>query len=406
MGTRALNATTDVSVDFDRLIARDGTASVKHDGRASYFGTTAVTPLWVADMDFAAPPAVLEALAARAAHPVFGYSLYPDGAFDALTGWLATRHRWSVARESVLMCPGVVPTLYAAVQAFAAEGEGVIVQPPVYPPFFSAIRDTGRRVIENPLLERDGRWTLDLDHLERCAADGAKLLLLCSPHNPVGRVWSHDELEGMLGVARRHGLVVLADEIHHDLIYPGHTHIPLATLAQPGDRIVTTVAPSKTFNIPGLGLSALIADDAERRAIENVFGLLHVSASNPFSVAAFEAAYRDGGPWLDALMRYLDTTRDEVIDRITRTMHGIHPVAPEGTYLMWLDCRGLGLDDSTLRDFFIRDAGLGLNPGISFGTGGSGHMRLNLASPRPVIRSALDRLDTALRARPHDSLRQ
>ncbi len=399
MGTRALNGTTDVSVDFDRLIARDGTASVKHDGRGSYFGTTAVTPLWVADMDFAAPPAVLDALAARAAHPVFGYSLYPDGAFDALTGWLASRHRWTVARESVLMCPGVVPTLYAAVQAFAAEGEGVIVQPPVYPPFFSAIRDTGRRVIENPLIERDGRWTVDLDHLDACAADGAKLLLLCSPHNPVGRVWSREELEGMLGVARRHGLVVLADEIHHDLIYPGHTHIPLATLAQPGDRIVTTVAPSKTFNIPGLGLSALIADDAERRAIEKVFGRLHVSASNPFSVAAFEAAYRDGGPWLDALMTYLAGTRDAVVQFAAQRLPGIRAVQPEGTYLMWLDCRALGLNDRALRDFFVGGAQVGMNPGITFGTGGSGFMRLNLGSPRAVVLDALGRIEQALSKR-------
>ena len=397
MGARALKP----DFDFDRVIARDGTASVKHDGRAAVFGTDAVTPLWVADMDFAAPPAVVDALAARAQHPVYGYTLYPDGAFDALTRWLAARHGWTVAREQVYMCPGVVPTLYAAVQAFTKPGDNVIVQPPVYPPFFSAIRDTGRRVVENPLVERGGRWTMDFDQLEHCAARaGSKLLLLCSPHNPVGRVWSHEELDTLLAVARRHGLVVLADEIHADLLYPGVRHVPLATLARAGDRVLTTVAPSKTFNVPGLGLSALIAEDADREAIGRVFGGLHVSASNPFSVAAFEAAYRDGGPWLDALMGYLETTRDETISHITHAMPGIHPVAPEGTYLMWLDCRGLGLDDSALRRFFIRDAGLGLNPGISFGTGGSGHMRLNLASPRTVIRTALERLEAALRTLP------
>jgi cystathionine beta-lyase len=395
-----------VSFDFDHPINRDGTASVKHDGRAAVFGTDAVTPLWVADMDFAAPPAVVDALAARAQHPVYGYTLYPDGAFDALTRWLAARHGWTVAREQVYMCPGVVPTLYAAVQAFTKPGDNVIVQPPVYPPFFSAIRDTGRRVVENPLIERDGRWTMDFDQLESCAARaGSKLLLLCSPHNPVGRVWSHEELDTLLAIARRHRLVVLADEIHADLTYPGVRHLPLATLARTGDRILTTVAPSKTFNVPGLGLSALIGADDDRRAVERVFGGLHVSASNPFSVTAFEAAYRDGGPWLDALMAYLETTRDEVMDRITHTLRGIHPVAPEGTYLMWLDCRGLGLDDSALRDFFIHEAGLGLNPGISFGTGGSGHMRLNLASPRPVIRAALDRLETALRTLPQPAAR-
>ncbi|WP_051079108.1 MalY/PatB family protein [Methyloversatilis thermotolerans] len=377
-------------------LRRDGTASVKHDGRTEVFGTDAVVPLWVADMDFAAPPAVTEALLARARHPVYGYTLYPDAAFDALMRWLAARHGWNVAREHIHFCPGVVPTLYAAVQAFTRPGDLVIVQPPVYPPFFSAVRDTGRRVAENPLIERDGRWTMDFDHLEGCAARaGAKLLLLCSPHNPVGRVWSHEELDRLLEIARRHDLVVLSDEIHADLLYPGVRHVPLATLTRPGDRVLTAVAPSKTFNIPGLGLSALIADDAERKAVEAAFGQLHVGASNPFSLAALEAAYRDGGPWLDALMRYLEATRDEVINTLAHRLPRIHAYAPEGTYLMWLDCRALGLDDAALRDLFVHDAGLGLNAGISFGSGGSGHMRLNLASPRAVIRDALERLRRA-----------
>lgn len=387
--------------DFDHPINRDGTASVKHDGRAAVFGTEAVTPLWVADMDFAAPPAVTEALIERARHPVYGYTAYPDGAFEALERWLAARHGWNVAREHIHFCPGVVPTLYAAVQAFTRPGDNVIVQPPVYPPFFSAIRDTGRRVVENPLVERDGRWTMDFDQLEGCAARaGSKLLLLCSPHNPVGRVWTHEELDRLLDIARRHELVVLADEIHADLTYPGVRHTPLATLARSGDRVLTTVAPSKTFNIPGLGLSALIADEAEREPVARAFGQLHVSASNPFSLAALEAAYRDGGPWLDALMAYLETTRDEVIDVLAHRLPLVHAYAPEGTYLMWLDCRPLGLDDAALRDFFIREAGLGLNPGTTFGTGGSGHMRLNLASPRAVIRDALERLEQAVARRP------
>ncbi len=384
------------SFDFDQPVPRDGTASVKHDGRAAMFGTAHVTPLWVADMDFAAPPPVVAALTERARHPVYGYTLCPESAFEALQRWLAARHGWNAPREHIQMCPGVVPTLYAAVQAFTRPGEHVIVQPPVYPPFFSAIRDSGRRVVENPLIERDGRWTMDFDQLESCAAQGgSRLLFLCSPHNPVGRVWSHEDLDTVLAIARRHGLIVLSDEIHADLTYPGVRHIPLATLARPGDRVLTTVAPSKTFNVPGLGLSALIADDTERRAMERAFGMLHVGASNPFSVVAFEAAYRDGGPWLDALMSYLESTRDELIDFVTHRLPGIHPVAPEGTYLIWLDCRGLGLDDDALRDFFIA-AGLGLNPGASFGTGGSGHMRLNLASPRAVIRDALTRLEAAL----------
>jgi cysteine-S-conjugate beta-lyase len=382
--------------DFDRIIDREHTASVKYDGRKAVFGSDDVLPLWVADMDFAAPPAVLDALAARAAHPVYGYTLCPDSATDALTGWLAARHGWRVARDAIAMCPGVVPTLYAAVQAFTAPGEGVIVQPPVYPPFFGAIRDSARQLIENPLVEHDGGYTMDLAHLEKCAAAGAKLLLLCSPHNPVGRVWTREELDGVLDVARRHGLVVLSDEIHADLIHPGEQHIALATLAQHGDRIVTAVAPSKTFNVPGLGLSALVAEQRERSAIEHVFARLHVGNGNPFSIAAFEAAYRGGAPWLDALMQYVAGTRDKVMAFAHEHLPGIRVVRAQGTYLLWLDCRALGLDDARLRDFFVREARVGMNPGISFGTGGSGHMRLNIGAPRAVVRSALERIAAAL----------
>jgi cystathionine beta-lyase len=385
-----------MSFDFDRVIPREETASVKWDGRRAQFGRADVLPLWVADMDFAAPPAVVEALAARAAHPVYGYSLYPDALYAALADWLAERHGWEIKPGWVLWVPGVVPSLFAAVQAFAAPGEGVIVQPPVYHPFFSAVRDTGRAVVENPLRLVDGRYAMDLDHLEGCATK-ARLLLLCSPHNPVGRVWTAEELRAVLDIARRHDLVVLADEIHHDLVYPGARHRPLAALADDPRAVVTAVAPSKTFNIPGLALSALVVPDPERRdALKRVFAQFHVSASNPFSMAAFVAAYRQGGPWLDALLAYLATTRAEVLDFAARRLPGIRAMAPEGTYLVWLDCRGLGLDDAALQRFFLDRARLGMNPGIGFGTGGSGFMRLNIGAPRSVIRAALARMEAAL----------
>ncbi len=385
-----------MSFDFDQTIPREGTASVKYDGRTAYFGTADVTPLWVADMDFAAPPAVTAALAARAAHPIYGYTRYPDSLYDALIGWMQQRHGWPVKREWIVMCPGVVPSLHAAVMAFAQTGEGVIVQPPVYFPFFSAVTSSARRLIENPLRLIGGRYQIDFDHLEHCAANGAKLLLLCSPHNPVGRVWQPDELVEMLRIARRYKLVVLSDEIHADLVYPDRHHTVLVTLADESDRLITAVAPSKTFNIPGLGLSCLIIPDPElRAAIGAVFTSLHVSASNPFSIVAFEAAYRDGGAWLDALMAYLQDTRDFVLDYACRHLPGIRPIAPEGTYLVWLDCRGMQLSDAALRDFFIHQAKLGMNPGTVFGTGGSGFMRLNLASPRHIIAEALARVSHA-----------
>lgn len=383
--------------DFDRVIARADTASVKFDARLEVFGSAEVIPLWVADMDFASPDVVVQALRERAEHPVYGYSLYPTPAYEALIQWLQVTQGWRVQREHVLMCPGVVPSLYAAVQAFTAVGEAVIVQPPVYLPFFSAITESGRRVLENPLILQDGVYSMDIAQLERCARSGARLLLLCSPHNPVGRVWREEELQAVLRISRQYGLVILSDEIHADLIYEGHRHLPLAALATHGEPVITAVAPSKTFNIPGLGLSALIATDSgHRQQLQRVFDRLHVSASNPFSVAAFTAAYERGEPWRNELMNYLKTTRDELVEFVQTYLPGIDVVVPEGTYLIWLDCRGLGMADAQLRQFFIEQAGVGLSPGIGFGESGSGFMRLNMASPRAVIAGALERMRQAL----------
>lgn len=389
-----------MSIDFDRVIGRNGTSSVKHDGSSAYFGTADVLPLWVADMDFAAPEAVTRALTERAAHPVYGYTLYPDSLYDALTDWLKKRHGWEVQREWIVMAPGVVPSLFATVMAYAEPGEGVIVQPPVYFPFFSAVTTNGRRLVQNPLRLEQGRYSIDFDHLEQCASDGARLLLLCSPHNPVGRVWSRAELLEVLRIARRHDLTILSDEIHADLVYPGEHHTSLATLAKDSDKVITAVAPSKTFNIPGLGLSCLIAPDpAHRDALKKVFDSLHMGNTNPFSIAAFEAAYRGGEVWLDSLLIYLAGNRDFVSGYLARHLPAIRLIQPEGTYLLWLDCRELKMSDAQLRDFFVKQAHVGMNPGTAFGQGGSGFMRLNIASPRSVIADALARIAQAFKAR-------
>jgi cystathionine beta-lyase len=383
--------------DFDRLIPRGGTDSFKHDGRAAYFGTADVLPLWVADMDFASPEAVTRALQERAAHPIYGYTQYSESAYEALMQWLKQRHGWDVQREWIVMAPGVVPSLFASVLAFAKEGEGVIVQPPVYFPFFSAVTTNQRHLVENPLRLVGDRYEIDFGHLEQCAAGGARLMLFCSPHNPVGRVWSKDELLELLRITRRHDITILSDEIHADLVYPGERHIALATLAEEGDKIITTVAPSKTFNIPGLGLSCVICQDAtHRQAITRAFETLHVSNTNPFSIVAFEAAYRGGEAWLDSLLAYLLGNRDFVSDYIARHLSAIKIIQAEGTYLLWLDCRGLGMSDAELRDFFVCEAKVGMSPGTAFGKCGSGFMRLNIASPRHVIAEALGRLKRAL----------
>jgi cystathionine beta-lyase len=296
--------------------------------------------------------------------------------------------------------PGAVTALHAAILAATLPGDKVIVQSPVYHPFFSAVTTTGRVLVENPLRFDQGRYTMDLDHLEQLAASGARHLILCSPHNPVGRVWQVSELAGVLDIARRYQMTIVSDELHADLVYPGIRHTPLARLATVDDRLITIVAPSKTFNIPGLGLSAMIVPDRDRRrALQGVFHQLHVQATNPFSIVAFEAAYRDGEPWLLSLLNYLTGTRDLVRAYLEEHLPEIKWVEPEGTYLLWLDCRALHMNDRALQDFMVKDAHVGLSPGIQFGQPGSGFMRMNIGAPRKTILQALAQIHTAWAAR-------
>lgn len=381
--------------DFDHEINREGSNSVKYDGRQSMFGRNDVIPVWVADMDFAAPPAVTRALAQRAAHPIYGYTLFPDSLYDALIDWMQRRHGWAIQRDWIVMCPGVVPSINAAVMAFTQPGESVIIQPPVYFPFFSAVTQTGRKLIQNPLRLEKGGYIIDFEYLEQLAK-GARLLLLCSPHNPVGRVWQPAELERLLQIAEQHDLTIFSDEIHADLIYPGNLHYALAALSGHSARIITAVAPSKTFNIPGLNLSALIIPDKSiRTAITQVFDNVHVSASNPFSITAFEAAYREGEAWLEALLVYLRDTRDVVETFLAEHLPEIKVIKAEGTYLLWLDCRAMNMSDAQLKKFFICEAGVGMSPGTLFGEEGSGFMRLNIGAPRQTVLGVLERIRQA-----------
>ena len=384
-----------MTINFDRMIQREQTASLKHDGRKGYFGKDDVIPLWVADMDFAAPEAVTQALIARAEHPVYGYTMYPDSMFEAMQSWFQQRHNWQIDRRSIVMCPGVVPSLYAVIQGLTEPGDKVIIQPPVYHPFFTTITKSERELVLNPLQLKDGLYRMDLEHFEQCAADGAKLLLLCSPHNPAGRVWQQEELESLLAIAAKYNVTIVSDEIHADLTYPNEHHIPLAAIA--GDvSVVSTVSPSKSFNIPGLGLSAMVINDPEqRRLINGVFESWHISAANPFSISAFEAAYRSGADWLDQLMLYLDTTRNNVAEFIKQSVPKLKVLPSQGTYLLWLDCRDLALSDEELRLFFINEAKVGMNPGVTFGEVGSGFMRMNIAAPRQVIMEACQRIADA-----------
>ncbi len=383
--------------NFDLKINRADSSSLKYDGRQDMFDNSTVIPLWVADMDFAAPAAVTRALSERSIHPIYGYTLFPDSLYESLIEWLAQSHGWhGVRREWIVMCPGVVPSLHASSMAFSKPNESIIVQPPVYFPFFSAVTTTGRNLVLNPLLIKNNRYTIDFDQLEECAKR-ARILFLCSPHNPVGRVWNEKELKNIIRISKKNNLIIFSDEIHADLVFSENKHQMLAALAEDPTNIITAVAPSKTFNIPGLNLSALIIpSEKHRNLINNVFETLHINASNPFSIVAFEAAYREGRPWLLKLLPYLQDTRDFVEQYLRDHLPKIRLIKPEGTYLLWLDCRKLGMKDTELHNFFVNKAGVGMSPGTIFGEGGSGFMRMNIGTPRHIITDALENIKKAL----------
>jgi cystathionine beta-lyase len=385
--------------DFDQSIIRAGSGAQKYDNRQQIFGRPDVIPLWVADMDFAVPPAVSEALTNRAAHPVFGYHQFPESLFQAMQSWYQQRFNWQIERQHILMCPGVVPSIHAVINALTEPGDGVIVQSPVYFPFFSAVTESGRQLVLNPLQETAEGYQMNLPQLEAQAKAGAKLLLLCSPHNPVGRVWRDTELHALLAIAEQYDVIIISDEIHMDLVFAGNRHIPLTTLAKAG-RVITTVSASKTFNIAGLNLSSLIIEEpVQRRAIEAEFKRWHVSAANPFSIVATEAAYQHGAAWLDALLVYLAQSHDWIADFFKAKLPKIHIKPIEGTYLLWLDCRELGLDDKKLRQFFVEGCAVGMNPGAMFGEGGSGFMRMNIAAPLALLQQACQQIATAYQQR-------
>lgn len=387
--------------DFDRVIDRRGTGCEKWDFMEAVFKAKDLVPLWVADMDFASPPEVVRALVRRAEHGVFGYTGYTDGYFNAVTGWMLRRHGWEIRREWVVPCPGVVPALNALVRTFTRPGDRVIVQQPVYHPFMLAAENNGRRVINNELRLDGGRYVMDLDDLEKkAAAHRARMLILCSPHNPVGRLWTRGELEELGRVCADHGLLVVSDEIHSDLVLGGRRHVPFASVSDAlAARSVVCTAPSKTFNLAGLQTANLIIPDAKLRAeyiaAQEECGFF---SANAFGAVALEAAYAHGEEWLDALIGYIEANLRFLADYITDRLPGVRLIEPEATYLAWLDFRDLGMDSRALKDFLRRRAAVALGEGHIFGRGGEGFARVNMACPRALLEEGFDRLERAVKA--------
>ena len=381
--------------NFDEIVDRQGTACFKYDGRQRVFGRADVLPLWVADMDVLTPPFVLERLRARCQHPVMGYT-FRDGAYNkAIVWWYAERHGWAIQGRWIKFCPGVVAGLSHAVRAFTEPGDAVIIQTPVYHPFYSAVTNNGRRLALNPLINRDGHYTMDLEHLAQLAAAGAKMLILCSPHNPVGRVWSREELEALGQVCTRYGLLVVADEIHSDLIFAGHRHVSIAAISDDlAQRTITFGSASKTFNIAGLTCGfAIIPNDGLRKRYAAEMEASGAGSGNLFGFEALKAAYTPAGAeWLDELMAYFAGNVDLVEQTLQSQLPSVRMERPEGTYLLWLDFSAWGLDAERLRHRLVDEALLGLNAGTEFGTEGATYQRMNIACSRATVREALSRL--------------
>jgi cystathionine beta-lyase len=387
--------------NFDEVLHREGTGCIKYDARKAYFGTDNLIPLWVADMDFRSPGFISEAIRERTKHGVFGYFLKPESYYQAIIDWMSIRHAWIIPKDWILFAPGVVPALNMAVLAYTQPGDKIIIQPPVYFPFFTAIKNHDREISNNPLKEKDGTYSMDFEQLESIIDEKTKMFILCSPHNPVGRVWRREELLTLAEICLKHDILILSDEIHADLTFNGFKHIATASLSEAiAERTVSFIAPSKTFNLAGLATSNLIIPNKDLRdQYTKLMDNLHVASGNIFGVLATEVGYRYGLEWLNQLMEYLQTNLDFLTEFIRDKLPQIKVIRPEATYLVWLDFRALGLSQKELKEFLSEKVGLGLNDGTTFGSGGEGYMRINIACRKSLLIEALDKLYRALESR-------
>ena len=384
--------------DFETIIDRRGTGCLKWDAWSRRGHAADDLPLWVADMDFKTVPAAMDALVERVQHGVYGYTMATDGYYEAVQNWFATRHGWRPEREWFVKTPGVVFALAMAVTAFTQPGDAVVIQPPVYYPFRLMIQDNGRKMATSPLAYENGRYAMDYEGFERTLKEsGAKLFILCNPHNPVGRCWSEDELRRIGEICLRHHVLVVADEIHADFARKGFRHVPYASLGEEfANNAVICTAPSKTFNLAGLQLSNIFIPNPDlRAAFKRTLGRTGYDEPSVFGVTATQACYEHGAEWLDQLKEVLDVNLG-VLEAAVGRMDGVRLVPLESTYLPWLDCSGLGLDDAGIKRLVEQDAKLWLDLGTMFGPEGSGFVRMNLASPTTMVEDACARLEGAV----------
>ena len=379
-------------------INRQGTYTTKYDDAKKKFGTDDLLPLWVADMDLASPMCVQETIKKRASHPLYGYTVYPDAYYEAIQGWMKKRFDWHIEKEWIVPCYGVVPSINFAINAYSEEGDGIIIQTPLYPPFASSVKHKKRKVLDNTLLYKNGRYQIDFDDFEAKAKEST-LFLLCSPHNPSGRAWGKEELEKIIDICIAYDVLIISDEIHADVIYD-KMHHSVGSFEKSMHRCIILNAPSKTFNIAGLNTSfAIIPDMKLRQAYRLEQNKSGITNGNPFGIEALISAYSEGDVWLEQLKVHLSSNISYVKRFLAEHHLPIEAVPTEATFLMWLDCKKMDFSHEELVYFFIYDAKLGLNDGKSFGKAGEGFMRLNIGTSRKVLEEAMQRLLHAYRKR-------
>ncbi len=384
--------------NFDEEVPRERTNCVKFDLRKNVFGSADVIPMWVADMDFRTPDFIVNALRKRLSHEVMGYTFHPREYFTSIAEWLRTMHGWEVSEDWICFCPGVVPALNLCTLAYTRPSDSIVIQPPVYTPFFDAVENHGRNLILNQLVFSEGKWRMDLDSLRRIITPETRMIIISNPHNPVGRSWDTEELRELAGICLKNHTLILSDEIHCDLVLPGYKHTPVAKLSSPISAItVTCLAPSKTFNVAGLSTSSVvISNPVLRKYFKSKTDHLHIGNGNIFGTVSSVAAYSEGREWLSKLLEYIDGNVSCVMDYCREFIPEIIPVRPEATYMIWLDCRKLGMTGKELNEFFISKAGVGLNEGSAFGPGGEGFMRMNLGTTRLRITKAMEQIHKAV----------
>jgi len=384
--------------NFDEELERERTNCVKFDLRKNVFGSADVIPMWVADMDFSTPDFIIEAMRERLGHEVMGYTFHPREYFTSIAEWLRTMHGWEVSEDWICFCPGIVPALNLCTLAYTRPGDSIVIQPPVYTPFFDAVENHGRNLILNQLVFSEGKWRMDLDSLRRIITPDTRMIIISNPHNPVGRSWDPEELRELAGICLENHTLILSDEIHCDLILPGYKHTPVAKLSSPISAItVTCLAPSKTFNVAGLSTSSVvISNPVLRKYFKSKIDHLHIGNGNIFGTVSSIAAYSEGREWLSKLLEYIDGNVSCVMNYCREFIPEIIPARPEATYMIWLDCRKLGMTGKELNEFFVSKAGIGLNEGSAFGPGGEGFMRMNLGTTRLRITKAMEKIRKAV----------